>query len=69
MNQILLTSGENFAERKAHISVYKPELDKILITDRHPGYTLLWSFTKTLPKRLRETNEKMAGYLAMSGGF
>jgi CRP-like cAMP-binding protein len=51
------------------LSINKTELDKILIMDRELGYKLLWAFTKTLSKRLRETNEKMASFLAMSGGF
>ena len=50
-------------------SISKTELDKILILDRELGYKILWAFTKTLSKRLRETNEKLAGFLAMSGGF
>lgn len=49
--------------------ISKTELDKILILDRELGYKLLWAFTKTLSRRLRETNEKMAGFLAMTGGF
>jgi len=51
------------------LAINKTDLDKILISDRELGYKLLWAFTKTLSKRLRETNEKMAGFLAMSGGF
>jgi CRP/FNR family cyclic AMP-dependent transcriptional regulator len=51
------------------LAIDKTDLDKIMITDRDLGYKLLWSFTKTLSKRLRETNEKIAGFLAMSGGF
>ena len=51
------------------LSINKTELDKILIMDRELGYKLLWAFTKTLSKRLRETNEKMACFLAMTGGF
>jgi len=51
------------------LSLSKTELDKILIMDRELGYKLLWAFTKTLSKRLRETNEKMATFLAMTGGF
>ncbi len=50
-------------------AVNKTDLDKILISDRDLGYKLLWTFTKTLSKRLRETNEKIASFLAMSGGF
>ncbi len=53
----------------ALLAIGKTDLDKILIMDRELGYKLLWAFTKTLSKRLRETNEKMASFLAMSGGF
>lgn len=51
------------------IALSKSDLDKVLIADREMGYKLLWVFTKTLSRRLRETNEKMAGFLAMSSGF
>lgn len=52
------------------LAINKTDLDKMLIADRELGYKLLWTFTRTLSKRLRETNEKMAGFLAMSsGGF
>lgn len=51
------------------LSINKTELDKILIMDKDLGYKLLWAFTKTLSKRLRETNEKVAAFLALSGGF
>lgn len=53
----------------AVLTIGKPELDRILILDRELGYKLLWAFTKILSRRLRETNEKMASFLAMSGGF
>ena len=53
----------------AVLAINKADLDKMLIMDRELGYKLLWAFTKTLSKRLRETNEKLAGFLAMSGGF
>jgi CRP/FNR family transcriptional regulator, cyclic AMP receptor protein len=51
------------------LAIGKADLDNVLITDRDLGFKLLWSFTRTLSKRLRETNEKMAGFLALSGGF
>ncbi len=51
------------------LAISKSDLDTILISDRDLGYKLLWAFTKTLSRRLRETNEKMAGFLALSGGF
>jgi CRP/FNR family cyclic AMP-dependent transcriptional regulator len=51
------------------LAINKADLDNMLISDREMGYKLLWTFTRTLSKRLRETNEKMAAFLAMSGGF
>jgi CRP/FNR family cyclic AMP-dependent transcriptional regulator len=51
------------------LAINKTDLDKVLIMDRDLGYKLLWTFTKTLSKRLRETNEKIASFLALSGGF
>ncbi len=51
------------------LTVTKSDLDKVLIRDREMGYKLLWVFTQTLSRRLREMNEKMAGFLTMSGGF
>lgn len=51
------------------LAIDKADLDNILKTDRDLGYKLLWAFTRTLSKRLRETNEKMAGFLALSVGF
>jgi len=51
------------------LAINKVDFDKVLIADREMGYKLLWTFTRTLSKRLRETNEKIAAFLAMSGGF
>ncbi len=42
----------------AVLAINKADLDKMLIMDRELGYKILWAFTKTLSKRLRETNEK-----------
>ncbi len=50
-------------------AINKTDLDKILITDHELAYKIFWTFTKTLSRRLRETNEKLASFLAMSGGF
>ena len=50
-------------------AINQADLEKLLIEDRELGYKLFWTFTKTLSKRLRETNEKLASFLAMSGGF
>jgi hypothetical protein len=72
-----MASIDNFP-RSAHaiansdvelLAINKTDLGNILITDYELGFKLLWTFTKTLSKRLRETNEKMAGFLILSGGF
>ncbi len=51
------------------LAIDKTELDYLLNMDHELGYKLLWKFTETLSKRLRETNEKVAGFLTLSGGF
>ena len=51
------------------LAIDKIELDYILNMDHELANKLLWKFTETLSRRLRETNEKMAGFLALSGGF
>ncbi len=53
----------------ALLAITKTDLDNLLIMDCELGYKLIWAFTKTLSKRLRETNEKMAGFVAITGGF
>ncbi len=50
-------------------AIRKADLDDILSNDCELGYKLLWTFTRTLSRRLRETNEKLSSFLAMSGGF
>ncbi|HUL00895.1 MAG TPA: cyclic nucleotide-binding domain-containing protein [Nitrospirota bacterium] len=51
------------------LAITKAGLDKVLNADREMGYKLLWAFIRTLSKRLRETNEKIATFLTMSGRF
>ncbi len=47
----------------------KSDLDTIFTTDREMGFKFLWTFARTLSKRLRDMNDRMASYLAMAGGF
>ncbi len=49
--------------------IKKMDLDKVMAEDRELGCKLLWTFTKTLSRRLRETNDKLTAFLAMSTGF
>jgi CRP-like cAMP-binding protein len=51
------------------ITLKKADLDTIFITDRELGFKFLWTFARTLSKRLRDMNDKMAGFLALAGGF
>jgi len=45
------------------------DFEKLLSEDKELAYKLLWSFVRTLAQRLRETNEKIKGFFAMSGPF
>jgi CRP/FNR family cyclic AMP-dependent transcriptional regulator len=44
------------------LAIDKTELDYLMNMDHELGYKLLWKFTETLSKRLRETNEKNGGF-------
>jgi CRP/FNR family cyclic AMP-dependent transcriptional regulator len=65
------------APRSAHALVHercklfvisKQDLEDLLFVDRDLAYELLWSFVRTLSKRLRESNDKMT-FLATSNKF
>ncbi|MBI5695612.1 MAG: cyclic nucleotide-binding domain-containing protein [Nitrospirae bacterium] len=47
----------------------KADLDNLLTVDKDLGNKLLWVFCRTLSKRLRETNEKISNFIAMTAGF
>ncbi len=51
------------------ITLRKADLDKIFMTDRELGFKFLRAFACTLSRRLRDMNDRMAGFLAMAGGF
>ena len=65
------------APRSAHALVHEKcrlfviarrELEDLLFVDRDLAYDLLWSFVRTLSRRLRDTNDKMT-FLANTGKF
>ncbi len=65
------------APRSAHAIVHekcllfviaKKDLEDLLFVDRDLAYELLWSFVRTLSRRLRDTNDKMT-FLATTGKF
>lgn len=55
-------------EKSELLTIHKDKFEKLLTTDRDIAYKLLWTFVRTLSMRLRETNEKIKGFFAMTGG-
>lgn len=49
--------------------IRRDELEQLMFVDKDLAYDLLWTFVRTMAARLRETNEKIAGFFAMTGGF
>lgn len=59
------------ADAIAHIpcTVWKIErakLEQLMFTDKELSYVLLWTFVRTLSERLRETNDKIKAFFAIS---
>ena len=50
-------------------SISKRAFDDLLFMHKDLAYDLLWTFVRVLSERLRETNEKMRGFLVMAGQF
>jgi len=48
--------------------IEKQDFEDLLFVDRDLAYEILWSFVRTLGKRLRDTNDKMT-FLATSNKF
>ena len=46
----------------------KDDFERLLHEDHEIATKLLWTFVRTLSVRLRETNEKIKGFFAMTGG-
>ena len=49
--------------------IYKQDLDGLLTSDKDLGNKILLVFCRTLSKRLRDTNEKISQFIAMTAGF
>ena len=45
---------------------YREKLDEVMFTDKELASTLLWTFVRTLSARLRETNDKIRAFFALS---
>ena len=67
----LIEESPRSADAIAHVgcTVWKLErarLEGLMFTDKELAYSLLWSFVRTLSERLRETNEKIKAFFAIS---
>ena len=63
-------SADAFAHIPATVAVFKrDQLDALMFTDKDIAYVLLWTFVRTLSDRLRETNDKIKAFFAMSARF
>ncbi|MCP3104831.1 cyclic nucleotide-binding domain-containing protein [Myxococcus sp. K15C18031901] len=59
------------ADAIAHVScqvwvIERSKLDQLMFTDKDLAYVLLWTFVRTLSERLRETNDKIKAFFALS---
>jgi len=45
----------------------RSDFEELLFANKHLAYHLLWNLVRMLSARLRETNEKLKGLLAMTG--
>jgi CRP-like cAMP-binding protein len=59
------------ADAIAHIPcglwvIGREQLDQLMFTDKDLAYVLLWTFVRTMSERLRETNEKLRSFFAVS---
>ncbi|XXF79823.1 cyclic nucleotide-binding domain-containing protein [Myxococcaceae bacterium GXIMD 01537] len=67
----VIEDGPRSADAIAHTpcTVYvidRARLDQLMFTDKDLAYVLLWTFVRTLSGRLRETNEKIKAFFAIS---
>jgi len=63
------TADATAHEGSSLISISKEDLQSLMDKDREMGYKILTKFVETLSKRLRDTNDKLRSFFAMSGGF
>jgi CRP/FNR family transcriptional regulator, cyclic AMP receptor protein len=67
----LIEESPRSADAIAHVpcTVYeisRESLEQLMFTDKELAYVLLWTFVRTLSERLRETNDKIRGFFALS---
>lgn len=67
----LIEDGPRSADAIAHtgcrvFELQRDRLDQVMFTDKELAYVLLWTFVRTLSARLRETNDKIRAFFALS---
>ena len=67
----LIEDSPRSADAIAHSScdvwvIERAALDQLMFTDKDLAYVLLWTFVRTLSGRLRETNDKIKAFFAIS---
>lgn len=71
----LVEDVERSADAVAHegparlLSIQKEKFESLLFLNKDLAHSILWTFVRTLSGRLRETNDKLRAFFAMSGGF
>jgi CRP/FNR family cyclic AMP-dependent transcriptional regulator len=70
----LIDGSRRSADALAHTScalavLKREELEQLMFVDKDLAYLLLWTFVRTLSERLREMNEKIQGFFALTGPF
>lgn len=53
------------APARLHV-ISKEALDELMFVDKEIAYILLWTFVRTLSERLRETDDKIKAFFALS---
>jgi len=67
----LIEDGARSADAIAHTScvlyqLSREKLEEVMFTDKELASVLLWTFVRTLSARLRETNDKIRSFFALS---
>jgi CRP-like cAMP-binding protein len=62
------------ADATAHLActlyvIQKADLEELMFLHKDLAYELLWTFVRTLSGRLRETNDKIKAFFALSARF
>lgn len=70
----LIDGAPRSAHAIAHTDVLLASLDRqafeqLLFVNRDLAHDVLWSFVRAMSKRLRETNDKLKTFFALTGGF